>query len=118
MVLGYHELAPAPSRDVYTITPAVFAEHVAWLRAALPDSMGAITFDDAHTSQVLCALPVLAQSSTAARFFVPTAHVGKQPETATWAQLREMAAIGHQIGSHTLRIRRCLHVPGKGHRSR
>jgi peptidoglycan/xylan/chitin deacetylase (PgdA/CDA1 family) len=98
--LGYHELAPSSSRDVYTITPTLFAEHIKVVRSMFCDSAGAITFDDADISQVHWALPLLSATGTIAQFFVPTARVG-QPETATWAHLREMAQLGHRIGSHS-----------------
>jgi peptidoglycan/xylan/chitin deacetylase (PgdA/CDA1 family) len=98
--LGYHELAPSPSRDVYTLTPALFAEHIKVVRSKFPGSAGAITFDDADISQVHWALPLLSATGTVAQFFVPTARVG-QPQTATWADLREIARLGHRIGSHS-----------------
>lgn len=98
--LGYHELAPSPSRDVYTITPQLFAEHITVVRAMFRDSVGTITFDDADISQVRWALPLLSATGTTAQFFVPTARVG-QRQTATWAHLREIARLGHRIGSHS-----------------
>ncbi len=101
MFLGYHEFAPVVSRDVYTLTPAVFAGHIALVRSLVQDSAGTITFDDAHRSQVQLALPLLSAAGTMAHFFVPTARVGKDPNTADWAQLREIARLGHQIGSHS-----------------
>lgn len=101
MTLGYHELAPVASKDVYTLTPAAFAAHLALARATRPDSAGVITFDDAHQSQFHCALPLLSATQTTAQFFVPTARVGHDRQTATWSQLQELARLGHRIGSHS-----------------
>ena len=98
--LGYHELAPSSTRDVYAITPTLFAEHIQVVCSRFRDSAGVITFDDADISQVHWALPLLSATGTIAQFFVPTARVG-QPQTATWAHLREMAQLGHHIGSHS-----------------
>jgi peptidoglycan/xylan/chitin deacetylase (PgdA/CDA1 family) len=80
----------------------------------------AVTFDDAYASVVDRARPVLAELEVPASLFVPTAHAGDgsrmcwpgidrwvgtpwEPELtgASWDQLREVAAAGWEIGSHT-----------------
>lgn len=96
-VLGYHELAAAPSRDVYAIAPAVFENHL----SAVQIVGGLITFDDAHISHVEQAPPLLEAAGLRGLFFVPTAHVGAWAVCAGWGQLRALAAAGHRIGSHT-----------------
>lgn len=100
-VLGYHELATVRSRDIYTITPSVFAHHVALVQAVCSDSAGVITFDDAHVSQMHLALPVLSEANVTAHFFVPTGRVGRDVDVATWPQLRECIRLGHRAGSHS-----------------
>ena len=72
----------------------------------------AVTFDDCYRDN-LCAARVLAEHGLPAAFFVPTAFVGTdrtfpwdagQPAmpNLTWDEVREMADLGHEIGSHTV----------------
>lgn len=72
----------------------------------------AITFDDCYRDN-LDAARVLADHGLPACFFVPTRFVGtdhvfdwdrslKRMPNLTWDEVREMAALGHEIGSHTV----------------
>jgi len=79
----------------------------------------AITFDDAYASVISLALPILSQLGVPATVFVPTRAdrngirdwegIREWADTpwrselsgASWAQLRELAAAGWEIGSHT-----------------
>ncbi len=97
MVLAYHELAAAPRRDVYAVTPAAFANHVAAVEAV----GGLVTFDDAHISHVEHAPVVLQAAGLRGLFFAPTAHVGSRAACAGWAELRALLTAGHRVGSHT-----------------
>jgi peptidoglycan/xylan/chitin deacetylase (PgdA/CDA1 family) len=59
------------------------------------------TFDDATVDHVDVAR-VLHQHGVPGIFFVPTGRVGS-PGYATWQQVREIADLGHIIGSHSVR---------------
>lgn len=72
----------------------------------------AITFDDCYRDN-LDAARTLAAFGLPACFFIPTAFVGtdhvfpwdrhlKKLANLTWDEVREMAALGHEIGSHTV----------------
>lgn len=60
----------------------------------------AITFDDGNIGQYENAFPALLARGMTATFYVTTDWVG-QPGFVTWEQLREMAAAGMSIQSHT-----------------
>lgn len=72
----------------------------------------AITFDDCYRDNLFAAR-VLAEYGLPACFFVPTAfvgtdhvfewdrHIGRPMPNLTWDDVREMARLGHEIGSHT-----------------
>lgn len=81
----------------------------------------AVTFDDAHRSVLDLALPILTRLGLPATVFVPTAYaehgrlmdwqgiaqwLGGPHEAElrcmTWDELRSLAALGWEIGSHTL----------------
>lgn len=80
----------------------------------LPPRPVVITFDDGYLDNYLYAFPVLKKYGFTATIFVVASYVGKtnlfdvkaglQPENplAGWEQLKEMAAYGITIGSHTL----------------
>lgn len=72
----------------------------------------AITFDDCYRDNLFAAR-VLAEQQLPACFFIPTAYVGtdhvfdwdrglKKMANLNWDEIREMAQLGHEIGSHTL----------------
>jgi peptidoglycan/xylan/chitin deacetylase (PgdA/CDA1 family) len=72
----------------------------------------AITFDDCYQDNLLAAR-VLADQGLPATFFVPTGYVSTEQAFAwdsnlprlpnlSWEDLREMAGLGHEIGSHTV----------------
>jgi peptidoglycan/xylan/chitin deacetylase (PgdA/CDA1 family) len=77
-----------------------------------PPRTVAITFDDCYQDN-LGAARTLAEHGLPACFFVPTAYVGtdhtfswdqglKPLANLTWDEVREMASLGHEIGSHTV----------------
>lgn len=101
-VVAYHELAAAPSRDVYQLTPEAFAQHLQILLAAVTRSRRElrVTFDDAHRSQVELAAPALHHARLRGWFFAPAAWIGHRPGTAGWNELRHLVATGHVVGSH------------------
>jgi hypothetical protein len=72
----------------------------------------AITFDDCYRDN-LDAACVLADHGLPACFFIPTAYVGTdhvfewdrdlpRMRNLTWDEVKEMARLGHEIGSHTV----------------
>lgn len=81
-------------------------------RAPLPPRTVALTFDDCYRDNLFAAR-VLAEHGLTATFFLPTAFVDTDrvfpwdrhlPRLAnlTWDDAREMMALGHTIGSHTV----------------
>jgi peptidoglycan/xylan/chitin deacetylase (PgdA/CDA1 family) len=86
--------------------------HLHRSRQPLPPRTVAVTFDDCYRDNLFAAR-VLAEHGLAASFFLPTAfldtdhvfpwdhHLPPMPNL-TWNDVREMAALGHTIGSHTV----------------
>ena len=77
-----------------------------------PPRTVAVTFDDCYRDNLFAAR-VLTEHGLPAAFFVPTAFVGTDRifpwdrglpvmPNLTWDDMREMAAMGHEIGSHTV----------------
>jgi len=60
----------------------------------------ALTFDDGHETHYREVLPLLVERQFTATFFVTSSWVGT-PGYVTWGQLREMAAAGMSIQSHS-----------------
>lgn len=115
--LMYHDVVGAgavPPRDRawFAVSSQVFSSHLDALHSlgrpgcTLLHSLGhpgpgtAITFDDGMLSDYSEAFPALASRGMSATFFVVSAFVGR-PGRASWMQLREMAAAGMSIQSHT-----------------
>lgn len=82
------------------------------LGETLPHRTIAITFDDCYRDNFFAA-QVLAEHGLPACFFVPSGYVGtnhvfawdralKPLPNLTWDDLRQMVALGHDIGSHTV----------------
>jgi peptidoglycan/xylan/chitin deacetylase (PgdA/CDA1 family) len=93
------------SSDVYAIEPDRFREHLDAIgRAPAPaDGVGSgdwlITFDDGCAS-TLGVAQELARRSWRGHFFIATDKVGR-PGYVDWDDVRELAAMGHVIGSHS-----------------
>lgn len=67
-----------------------------------------ITFDDAYTS-IKQAVPILKKLKFSATIFVPTGFCGKNGgwkgaagQVMTWEELKELAQIGFELGSHSV----------------
>ena len=126
-ILMYHYVSTPPAgADEYrldlSVTPEQFAAQLAWLRdngyrtVSLDDAYSALargrplqpravvlTFDDGYADAYKNAFPLLRQFGMTATFFVVTEWIDEaRPGYLTWAQVREMAAAGMSIQSHSL----------------
>ncbi len=103
MLLTYHEISPTPSTYVYSATVPELQEHVRLIGSFSKSvhNVG-VTFDDGHMSQFTHAVPVLEKELRKATFFITAGWTGIRAGYMTWAQLRELAALGHEIQSHGL----------------
>jgi peptidoglycan/xylan/chitin deacetylase (PgdA/CDA1 family) len=99
-------------RRTFRVVPLGEIFRLARSGAALPPRTAAVTFDDCYHDN-LAAAHVLAEYSLPATFFIPAAYVGtnhtfpwddhlpKMPNL-DWDDVRSMADLGFEIGSHTL----------------
>lgn len=115
----------------FTVDPGEFADQMGYLHAAgyrtvtaadlaahrltgrpLPGRPVVLTFDDGFTDFAVTALPVLRAHGFAATLFVPTGYVGstagflrdcgeEQRPVLSWPQLRDVAAEGVEVASHS-----------------
>lgn len=101
MVLAYHEIMPE-SNYAYCVTAQSFREHLSLLRTLAADhGIGTrITFDDGEQSQYLNAMPLLNEHGISATYFVTPRLVGTEPKFLSWAELKELQALGHSVQSH------------------
>lgn len=99
-------------RQGFNVAPLAEVFRLVKTQAPFPRRTLAITFDDCYRDNLFAAR-VLAEHGLPACFFIPTAYVGtdhvfdwdqhlpKMPNL-DWNDIREMASLGHEIGSHTL----------------
>lgn len=129
-VLTYHQVKE-PADDYSTVSPSAFREQMQYLKArydvvSLSEGVAAVgargsarrvvavTFDDGYRDNATIAAPVLRSLDLPACFFVSTDMIGttvpfphdvvqRRPpqEHMSWDEVREMAASGFEIGSHT-----------------
>jgi peptidoglycan/xylan/chitin deacetylase (PgdA/CDA1 family) len=129
-ILLFHRVTDQIPEDGLTVSTARFRAVCALLRRRfrvvplaevldvlrsgrpMPSRTVAVTFDDCYRDNLFAAR-VLTEFGLPASFFVPTAFVGTDhvfpwdrhlPRMAnlTWDEVREMAHMGHEIGSHTV----------------
>jgi peptidoglycan/xylan/chitin deacetylase (PgdA/CDA1 family) len=118
-ILLYHDVVPIAVRDTvgfpgalaarYKLEPALFAEHLRVLADAGVDvgvvepgrapPAVALTFDDGGSSAVAVA-SALERSGWRGHFFVPTSVIDRRG-FLTREGIRELAAQGHVVGSHS-----------------
>ena len=126
LILMYHRVAEVAENPL-CVTPRRFAEQMIWLKrhglrgvgvGTLVDAMRAgrqrglvgITFDDGYVNLVEAVLPELLQHGFGATMFICSGLLGR---TSNWDdvppwplmpadQVRELAAAGMEIGSHTV----------------
>lgn len=127
-ILVYHKIDPRFEWGITRSTPHQFGRQMAWLHESGYQSLSfqqlfdnsfdpeqnyfIITFDDAYQSVIRYAFPVLQKYDFTATIFPITDFVGKKNKwdlnlgwrTFThldWGQLRQLAAAGWEVGSHT-----------------
>jgi peptidoglycan/xylan/chitin deacetylase (PgdA/CDA1 family) len=130
VILVFHRVTDAIPEDGITVSTRRFRAICGLLRSAfrvvplgevfralraggpMPPRTVAVTFDDSYRDN-LEAARVLAEQGLPATFFLPTAfvdsnhtfpwdrHLPRLPNLS-WADVRAMAALGHEIGSHTV----------------
>lgn len=123
-LLMYHEISNQPEglkkiRDIdpeYSLDTGQFAGQIALLRekgyrsadlTSLTEGNKSgerrclITFDDGYIGNYTNAFPVLVENGFKAVFFVAARYIGSSEYWMSWDQLREMAAQGYSIQSHT-----------------
>lgn len=123
LFLTYHKVLPAHGntpKEFYTVTTDQFERHLTLLQdhgmrplaleSLLAGSPPAgprylISFDDGTRDHVEQVLPILQRRTCRALFFVPTAKLNR-PGQLTDGQVRELAAAGQIIGSHSHEHRR------------
>jgi peptidoglycan/xylan/chitin deacetylase (PgdA/CDA1 family) len=151
MILMYHGIADVPEDpNLLCVTPGRFAEQMAWLarrglrgvgistlveavRAGRHRDLVGITFDDGYVSVLEAALPELLRHGFTASMFIISDRLGgtnEWDEGPAWPlmsadQVRELAAAGMEIGSHSATHRRLagldagqLHAEVTGSRAR
>jgi peptidoglycan/xylan/chitin deacetylase (PgdA/CDA1 family) len=128
MVWLYHSIADYETDPLrITVSPATFRRHLRWLRdrglrgvtmrelraaQAAGDAAGLVglTFDDGYADFATTVVPTLAEHGFTGTVFVVAGHVGGNSswdpgtprDVMTPAQIREVAAAGMEIGSHSL----------------
>jgi peptidoglycan/xylan/chitin deacetylase (PgdA/CDA1 family) len=118
-IFAYHNFverpdAPAPPEQTYVLSQAQFAAHLDALAAPglrpsrLADVLATpapgqfvLSFDDGYLTDYTVAFARLAERDWPGCFFVVAGQVGA-PRALGWRELREMAAAGMEIGSHSL----------------
>lgn len=120
IILLYHRFE-GTAGGIYSITPEVFEEHLAKLKAAgieiipmsdflawrrgeksIPHKAAVITIDDGYVSAYDIARPILKKHGYPWTYFVYTKFVSAGGKSITWEQLAAMREEGIEIGSHTV----------------
>lgn len=138
-ILMYHSIGGADGE--YTVSERDFVEQLDWLKAAgyttvtlkqvldsddgkgrLPKQPIAITFDDGYQDNYQRAFQLLRERGQVATFFLVSELVGSDAahrhadgdlRYLVWSEVREMAAAGMEIGSHSLTHRRLPDLPAE-----
>jgi peptidoglycan/xylan/chitin deacetylase (PgdA/CDA1 family) len=115
-ILTYHKVSKAADRrDFYTVSGEQLAQHIDLLRQrgceylrieelidaqTVPANKFILTFDDGTADHHEVVFPLLQKLRCPAAFFIPTAKLNR-PGYLTDAQVKELSAAGHTIGSHS-----------------
>jgi peptidoglycan/xylan/chitin deacetylase (PgdA/CDA1 family) len=95
------DLANLKDMGFSTISLDLFRRYLADPETPLPENPLMISFDDGYRDNFLNAYPLLRKYGMTAAFYIITGLVGEEGRL-TSAQIREMAANGMSIGSHTV----------------
>lgn len=129
-ILMYHSI-DTDSVDRWTLSPKLFAQHMAWLaehdyrpmtvskllaartaKSPLPPRTVVITFDDGLRDFLIEAMPILQRHGFPATLYVVTGYVGKsngwsrppgEPDRPmlSWSDLRAVSECGIECGAHS-----------------
>lgn len=99
LALIYHAVVRDEVSNSYEVTREQFRAHVE--AAASGGYAARFTFDDGHISHFEHARPVLNDAGVRGVFFIVPTWLGKRGYMDA-AQMRQLAAEGHEIGSHSL----------------
>jgi peptidoglycan/xylan/chitin deacetylase (PgdA/CDA1 family) len=136
-ILMYHSVGEGD--DAYAVTETDFVAQLDWLKAAgyttitlrqyldsedgkakLPRQPIVVTFDDGYEDSYRRAMPLLRERGQVGTFFVVSDFIGADAahrrveggrRFLIWPEVREMAAAGMEIGSHSLSHRRLPELP-------
>jgi peptidoglycan/xylan/chitin deacetylase (PgdA/CDA1 family) len=114
----YHSITPKdrPPIDRWEVSVNKFQDQIHLLKSegwttvcvrdlmhadSLPPRTVVITFDDGYADNFENAFKVLAKYGMRATWFIVSQRVGKQQSWLDSSQIREMAALGMEIGAHT-----------------
>ena len=128
-VLLYHSVSAEATglMQRYTLSPEMFRQHVAWIaqngfdtitvsdyamalrgEKPLPRRPLVVTFDDGYADFLVEAAPVLAEHGIVSTLYVTTRPIGRTRRGTmagramlTWSELRELPALGVEIGGHS-----------------
>ena len=95
------DLARLQELGYATITLETFRRYMTNSDIALPSKPIMISFDDGYLDNFMNAYPILRQYGMTAAFYIITSMVGEEDRLAG-GNIREMAANGMSIGSHTV----------------
>ena len=109
--LMYHDVTDTPDDSgfpgkhaaLYKLPRALFEQHLDAIQAAAPATV--LTFDDGGRSFQSCIADMLEKRGWRGQFFFTTDWIGK-PGFCDRGHIRELAARGHIVGSHS-----CSHPP-------
>ena len=139
--LMYHELA-LPGRphcraeagySRYVVSDSDFRSQMRWLREngwrarSVGETIAcmshqeelpgvAVTFDDGSESDLVAAAPILREAEYNATFYITVAFLGR-PGYMTAAQVRELGALGFEIGCHSMTHAYLTDLDERGRRS-
>ncbi len=123
-ILTYHGISDRPE-DSFTVKTEHFKDHMAFLAdnyrivelgdlvtslcadGSSPGQSVAVTFDDGYAESASGVCEILLQYKIPATFFVVTGLLDEPAQAAgqrflTWQEVRDLAAAGFSIGSHTV----------------
>ena len=119
-ILTYHKFCLGESTDEYTINIDHFKQQMDYLKEndyrvisiaqllecvennVFPEKPVVITIDDGYKSVYSLAFPVLKEYGFPATLFLYTDFLANGSNQLSWSEIKEMMAMGMEIGSHTL----------------